>query len=61
MIMLARILAALVEVESMRGANEARASRGEAMAYPAEQFDGPASTAVTAREYLERYRGFGPD
>ena len=50
---LAQILAALVAVEAMRGANEARAARGEAMAYPAEQFDHPSGLATAALGHME--------
>jgi hypothetical protein len=50
---LAKILAMLVKVEAMRGANEARAARGEAMAYPVESFDEPRVLAEQALGHME--------
>ena len=50
---LARILAALVEIEAMRGANEARTARGEAMAYPVERFDHVKGLATAALDHME--------
>ena len=50
---LAKLLAALVTVEAMRGANEARTARGEAMAYPAERFDYANGLATAALDHME--------
>ena len=50
---LAQILAALVAVEAMRGANEVRAARGEAMGYSVESLDEARVQAEQALDHME--------